>query len=91
MGEFSREYLNQTSKTIYNGIIDGEGKSFEIPGIEEFIEKSLIQRVTAKSSQKSDIKLRIYDHRLAKETDLGFSIKSLLGKDSTLFKVICRS
>lgn len=85
VGEFSREYLNQTSKTIYNGIINGEGKSFEIPGIEEFIEKSHIQRVTAKSSQKSDIKLRIYDHRLAKETDLGFSIKSLLGKDSTLF------
>ncbi|MBK6354907.1 MAG: HpaII family restriction endonuclease [Saprospiraceae bacterium] len=32
-----------------------------------------------------DIKLRIYDHRLAKEADLGFSIKSLLGEDSTLF------
>lgn len=44
-----------------------------------------VEKLKANSSVKSDIKLKIYDHRLAKETDLGFSIKSLLGGNSTLF------
>jgi hypothetical protein len=85
IGDFSIEYLKEISKNIYDGIVNGSGKSFEIPTLKEFIENSKIQKLTAKSTSKSDIKLRIYDHRLAKESDLGFSIKSLLGKDSTLF------
>jgi hypothetical protein len=85
IGEFSKDYLEEISEKIYNGIINGSGKSFKISSIDEFIEKSKIQKLTAKVTSKSDIKLRIYDHRLAKEADLGFSIKSLLGEDSTLF------
>lgn len=85
IGDFSIEYLKEISKKIYTGIINGSGKSFEIPTIEDFIENSKIQKLTAKVTSKSDIRLRIYDHRLAKEADLGFSIKSLLGEDSTLF------
>ncbi len=85
IGDFSIEYLKEISEKIYTGIINGSGKSFEIPTIEDFIEISKIQKLTAKVTSKSDIRLRIYDHRLAKEADLGFSIKSLLGEDSTLF------
>jgi len=85
IGVFSIEYLKEISEKIYTGITNGSGKSFEIPTIEDFIENSKIQKLTAKITSKSDIKLRIYDHRLAKEADLGFSIKSLLGEDSTLF------
>jgi hypothetical protein len=85
IGDFSIEYLKEISEKIYTGIINGSGKSFEIPTIEDFIENSKIQKLTAKVTSKSDIRLRIYDHRLAKEADLGFSIKSLLGEDSTLF------
>lgn len=83
--DFSIEYLKEISEKIYTGIINSSGKSFEIPTIEDFIENSKIQKLTAKVTSKSDIRLRIYDHRLAKEADLGFSIKSLLGEDSTLF------
>lgn len=83
--DFSIDYLKEISEKIYTGIINGSGKSFEIPTIVDFIENIKIQKLTAKVTSKSDIKLRIYDHRLAKEADLGFSIKSLLGEDSTLF------
>ena len=83
--EFSINYLKETAEKLYIGIIKGFGRSFEIPTVEDFIENSKIQKLTAKVTCKSDINLRIYDHRLAKETDLGFSIKSLIGEDSTLF------
>lgn len=85
IGEFSKEYLKEVSEKIYTGIINGSGKSFEMPEINDFIKKSEIKKLTAKISSKSDIRLRIYDYRLAKEADLGFSIKSLLGENSTLF------
>ncbi len=85
IGDFSIDYLKEISEKIFTGIINGSGKCFEIPTIKDFIKNSKIQKLTAKVTSKSDIKLRIYDHRLAKEADLGFSIKSLLGEDSTLF------
>jgi HpaII restriction endonuclease len=83
--EFTVGYIGEKALTLYKRILNGKGNNFEIPDVEEFIKKTKIQKLTAKVTNKSDIRLRIYDHRLAKETDLGFSIKSLLGKDSTLF------
>lgn len=85
LGELSLDYFSNKSKDILNGIINGSGKSFEIENINNFIQETGIKKLTALVTSKSDIKLRIYDHRLSKETDLGFSIKSLLGQDSTLF------
>lgn len=85
IGEFSTEYLQERASLIYKGILNGKGKRFQIPEVSDFIEQARIKKLTAKTTSKSDIKLRIYDHRLAKEADLGFSIKSLLGENSTLF------
>lgn len=85
VGNFTLDYLKESATILFNGIINGKGKSFEIPEAEDFLVSAKIQKLTAKVTSKSDIRLRIYDHRLAKETDLGFSIKSLLGGDSTLF------
>jgi hypothetical protein len=85
VGNISIDYLKEKSKDLYNGILEGTGLSFEIEKANDFIQNSHITKLTALTSNKSDLKLRIYDHRLAKEADLGFSIKSLLGKDSTLF------
>ena len=84
IGEFTPEYLLEKTAELKTGILNGRGKSFEIKEVEDFILNANIRSIKAKSGSKSDIKLRIYDHRLAKETDLGFSIKSLLGADSTL-------
>lgn len=85
IGVFSSEYFQKTSKLLFKGIKEGKGKSFTIIEAENFLTSTSINKLKADSKVKADIKLKIYDHRLAKETDLGFSIKSLLGGDSTLF------
>lgn len=85
LGELSIDYFSGKAADILNGIINGKGKSFEIESVNDYIDETKIQKLTALVTSKSDINLRIYDHRLSKETDLGFSIKSLLGQDSTLF------
>lgn len=82
---FSLSELKEISSKIYSGIKEGKGSTFSIIEIDSFLNKALISKIKADPTSKSDIKLRIYDHRLAKETDLGFSIKSLIGDDSTLF------
>jgi len=83
---FILQEFSELSKKILEGIKTGKGKSFPIIEVNDILENELlISKVKADSSSKADIKLRIYDHRLAKETNLGFSIKSLLGTDSTLF------
>jgi hypothetical protein len=77
--------LENISKLLYDGIKTGKGKSFAIINVDDFIQTTQIQKLKADAKVKADIRLKIYDHRLAKETDLGFSIKSLLGGNSTLF------
>lgn len=86
ISKFTIQQLTDLADQLLNGINKGKGKAFKIIEVDDFIENKLfISKLKAASDSKADIKLRIYDHRLAKETDLGFSIKSLLGKDSTLF------
>lgn len=80
----SIEYFKSNAEVLLNRIINSSGKSFEIESIKDFFQKTEINKLTALVTSKSDIKLRIYDYRLATETDLGFSIKSFLGGDSTL-------
>ncbi|HQM85520.1 MAG TPA: HpaII family restriction endonuclease [bacterium] len=77
--------LVDLSNTLYNGILAGSGRSFRINSVEDFLQRIEVVTVKGRSSEKADIKLRIYDHRLAREEDLGFSIKSLIGGQSTLF------
>jgi len=81
----SIQEFQELSENILVGIKSGRGKSFELNSINEVLEEFELKTVKAKSTSKADVKLRIYDHRLAKEADLGFSVKSLLGSDSTLF------
>lgn len=86
VAKFTILQLENLADQLLNGIKKGKGKAFKIIEVEDFLEREiLISRLKARSGSKADIKLRIYDHRLARETDLGFSIKSLLGKNSTLF------
>jgi hypothetical protein len=73
------------AKDLFHGILNGTGKSFRITKIEEFLEKCHVKKLKADSNSKADLKLRIYDHRMSQEADLGFSVKSLIGGNSTLF------
>lgn len=86
LSKLTTKQLSDLADQLLEGIYTGKGKSFKIIEVGNILENQLaISKLKASADSKADIKLRIYDHRLAKETDLGFSIKSLLGKDSTLF------
>ncbi|MFC6267648.1 HpaII family restriction endonuclease [Frigoriflavimonas asaccharolytica] len=73
------------SHLLLEGIKEGAGKTFKLPLLDKYFDELKVAKVQAGAKSKADLKLRIYDHRLAKEADLGFSIKSLLGSQSTLF------
>jgi uncharacterized protein YjfI (DUF2170 family) len=59
--------------------------TFSIPEIEKFINSFDCSSLKAKSSVKSDIRIVIHDQRTGTTPELGFSIKSQLGKPPTLF------
>lgn len=82
---YSFDEMQKVAEVLYKEILNSKGTTFDIQAVQNFIQDCSIQKLKAKSTEKADIRLRIYDHRLAKETDLGFSIKSLLGSNSTLF------
>ena len=75
-------------KTLASKMLLGIQKSkkvFEIESVTDKLERLRISKLKADTSLKIDVTARIYDFRLTKEADLGFSIKSLLGAKSTLF------
>lgn len=58
--------------------------AFRIPEIEDFLTYVNCHSLKAKSTKKTDIRIVIHDLRINQQTELGFSIKSQLGGDSTL-------
>ncbi|MCF8324021.1 MAG: HpaII family restriction endonuclease [Leadbetterella sp.] len=61
----------------------GKG-SFEIPEIENFLSTFSITTLKAKSKLKNDITIQVSDDKTFLSPTLGFSIKSQLGRPSTL-------
>ena len=59
-------------------------RTFSIPEIETFIKSFNCNSLTARSSVKSDIRIVIHDSRTGTMPELGFSIKSKIGRASTL-------
>lgn len=64
--------------------IKGSTGVFEIPETEKFMNAVNCESLKAKATLKSDIRIVIHDQRINQTVDLGFSIKSQLGADSTL-------
>lgn len=64
--------------------IKGATGVFSIPEVEIFMKEVNCKTLKAKSNSKSDIRIVIYDSRINQQAELGFSIKSQLGGDSTL-------
>ena len=64
--------------------IKGSSGSFNIPETEAFMKSVNCGTLKAKSTSKSDIRIVIHDWRINQSAELGFSIKSHLGGDSTL-------
>jgi hypothetical protein len=59
-------------------------KTFSLPETQEFMEQIYINKLKAPSADKTDIRIQIHDLNTGYEPELGFSIKSRLGKPSTL-------
>lgn len=58
--------------------------AFKISEIETFLNSINCHSLKAKSTKKTDIRIVIHDLRINQQAELGFSIKSQLGGDSTL-------
>ena len=75
---FSEQAIKLLSK------IKGSTGAFSIPETEVFMKSVNCGTLKAKSTSKSDIRIVIHDKQINQTAELGFSIKSQLGGDSTL-------
>ncbi|MBV7440700.1 HpaII family restriction endonuclease [Weeksellaceae bacterium TAE3-ERU29] len=80
-----RKFL-ELSKVCLNHIneVKSRNGSFSIPEIEYFLNSINITSIKSKATNKSDITIQIEDPNTIFSQILGFSIKSQLGKSSTL-------
>lgn len=75
-------FKEQTSK-LFQKIKTTKGV-FSIPEIEAFMTSIHCSSVKAKSTSKTDIRIVIHDQKINQTAELGFSIKSQIGKGATL-------
>ncbi len=76
--------FKRAADDLYIGIISSNTSPFTLEKTEDFLKKINVYTLKAKSSDKSDIRMRIHDTDTGIEAEQGFSIKSRLGSASTL-------
>jgi len=64
--------------------IKSEKGTFSLPEVEAFMTSINCQTLKAKSTSKTDIRIVIHDQKINQTAELGFSIKSQVGNDSTI-------
>lgn len=75
----------QQSQQLFNDLRTVQGSSFSFPAIETFLNSIDVHSLTALKTDKADIKVIVHDLNTGLQPKLGFSIKSMLGMNSTLF------
>ena len=78
-----KDFLSK-SKELLNIIQENKG-AFSATNIESFMNSIHCNKLKAKSKDKADIRIMVHDSRTGFTPILGFSIKSEVGADSTLF------
>jgi type II restriction enzyme len=78
------EFVEQ-SEILFKSLKKASGRSFSFPEVNEFLDKVKVSSLAANSRDKSDINIVVHDLNTGLKPKLGFSIKSMLGKNSTLF------
>jgi len=73
------------SQELFTELRDAQGRSFSFQSIESFLDNIDIHSLTASKANKADIKVIVHDLNTGMSPTLGFSIKSMLGGNSTLF------
>ena len=77
------DFISKASELL-QFIKKGEGSSFAIPELDQFLDQCQITALKAGSQSKADIRVVIHDTKLMQEQEIGFSIKSQIGGTSTL-------
>lgn len=85
----AKEFEHQAMSLLYSlRSVDeknsGRKGAFGVSYTEDFMTKIHCHTLKAKSSDKTDIRIVLHDRRTKLNTEMGFSIKSQLGGDSTL-------
>lgn len=75
-------FLMEAEKLLQ--VINESDGTFAIPQIEIFMNNIHCHSLKAKSADKTDIRIILHDPRTKMNSEMGFSIKSQLGGDSTL-------
>lgn len=78
-----QRFLEQSAKML-SDMKNNTDRTFELPEIERFMSELRCYSVKAKPVEKADIRIVIHDFRTGINPQLGFSIKSQVGKRSTL-------
>lgn len=71
------------AENLLRAINESDG-AFALPQIEAFMRQIYCHSLKAKSTDKTDIRIILHDRRTKINSEMGFSIKSQLGGDSTL-------
>ncbi|KKQ35855.1 MAG: Type II restriction enzyme HpaII (Endonuclease HpaII), partial [Candidatus Nomurabacteria bacterium GW2011_GWB1_37_5] len=66
------------------GFVKKSHKTFSVPAAKELFRRFRIKSLNAGNSRKEDLVLKIHDHTINRNHEVGFSIKSKLGSPATL-------
>ncbi|MFZ4456833.1 MAG: HpaII family restriction endonuclease [Bacteroidales bacterium] len=75
----------EKSQLLFKNLKASSGLSIQFPEIEKFLNSIRVNTLSAASLDKSDIKIVVHDFNTGTNPTFGFSIKSMIGSDSTLF------
>lgn len=78
------DWMTEESEYLFDAISLSSGRSFSVARTELLMDELYCTKLKSPSSDKSDIRIQIHDHRTGLEPTLGFSIKSALGGLPTL-------
>lgn len=81
--EIPQEEMLAAARSILKSIKSHNG-TFDIPEQHQFLDKINCRTIKAKSSDKADIRIVIHNLNTGSKPELGYSIKSKLGGNSTL-------
>lgn len=84
VSSIDKDHLSKMVRLVYDGIVLGSDRAFEIKGAQDAMENMHIDRISASSADKTDITLQIHDIHTGYDPICGFSIKSELGNPPTL-------
>lgn len=82
--KLSSDEFQKEANFLFDALSKASGASFSVKETESFLNRIFIGTLKAKSTDKSDIHVKIHDINSGYEAVQGFSIKSRLGSASTL-------